>query len=174
MNIAVNGIEIKFISESDLEKNKQILIELLEENYSINFPERNNLKEYAINSYKDMVRFNKDNSAILVGAYDSTKIVGFLWAYKREFLGEKRIHIGHIIVNSSVRARGIGTKLLDRLEMLACQEEIYKIELMATLENENTMKFYKSKNFNITRVQLEKKLGELNENRKSSGKERKL
>jgi len=171
MGTTANGIEIKLISELDLEKNKQNLIELLVENYNINFPNRNDLREYALNNYKDMVRFKKDNSAILIGAFDDWRIVGFIWAYEREFLGEKRIHLGHIIVNSSIRAKGVGSSLLDKLEIITQQKEIYKIELMTSVDNENTMKFYKSKGFNIVRAQLEKKLGESDDNRKSGNKE---
>ena len=75
-------------------------------------------------------------------------------------LGEKRIHIGHIIVNPAVRSSGIGSKLLNYLENLSSQEGIGKIELMTTIENENTMKFYKLNGYSTVRVQLEKKIGE--------------
>ncbi|PAM96782.1 hypothetical protein B4N84_00440, partial [Flavobacterium sp. IR1] len=90
----------------DLIENKNFLIDLLEDNLKINFPNMSNLTKYAINGYDDMLRFKKDNSAILIGAFDKERIIGFLWAYTREILGESRIHIGHIVVNSEVRSRG--------------------------------------------------------------------
>lgn len=158
MECQPSEIEIRMISGVDLEKNRNILIELLNENNEINFPDRSDLEKFAINNYQDMVRFNKDNSAILVGAYLNGTIVGFIWAYRRDFFGEKRIHITHIVVDSKIRGRGVGTKLMDTLEKLSIQEEIFKIDLMTTFTNENAMNFYKAKDFSIARVQLEKKL----------------
>lgn len=158
MDSPTSEIEIKMIIGVDLEKNRDILIELLNENNRINFPDRSDLEKFAINNYQDMVRFNKDNSAILIGAYLNGTIVGFIWAYRRDFFGEKRIHVGHIVVDSKMRGRGLGTKLMDSLEKLSIQEEIFKIDLMTTFTNETTMNFYKAKDFSITRVQLEKKL----------------
>lgn len=162
---ASKKIDIRYISKDDLIKNKSILINLLEDNLKINFSNINNLTEFAIRGYKDMLRFKKDNSAILIGAFEGDTIVGFLWAYEREVLGEKRIHIGHIVVSSKVRSSGIGSKLVNEIEYLARKKGIKKIDLMTTVKNDKTMKFYKSNGFSIVRVQLEKELGDINDNR---------
>jgi ribosomal protein S18 acetylase RimI-like enzyme len=157
-------IEVRLISEEDLINNKEYLIDLLEDNLKINFPNSGDLSKYAIDSYDDMLRFKKDDSAILIGALEKEKIIGILWAYTREIFGERRIHIGHIVVSSEVRAEGIGSKLLKCLEDYSIRENIKKIDLMTTFENEKTMKFYKAKGFSIVRVQLEKDLGDMDDN----------
>jgi ribosomal protein S18 acetylase RimI-like enzyme len=164
MDLESRKIEVRLISVEDLIENKSFLIDLLEDNLKINFPNMSNLTKYAINAYDDMLRFKKGNSAILIGAFDKEKIIGFLWAYTREILGERRIHIGHIVVNSEVRSGGIGSKLLKCLEDYSIYENIKKIDLMTTFENEKTMKFYKAKGYSIVRVQLEKELGDIDEN----------
>lgn len=164
MDLENRKIEVGFINEEELIGNKEDLIELLEDNLKINLPNMDNLTKYAVDSYDDMLRFKKNDSAILIGAFDNEKIIGFLWAHKREFLGDSRVHIGHIVVNSKVRSGGIGTKLLKYLEDYSIRENIKKIDLMATLANENTMKFYKANGFSIVRVQLEKELGDIDGN----------
>ncbi|MDF0727056.1 GNAT family N-acetyltransferase [Cytobacillus sp. S13-E01] len=164
MDLENRKIEVRLISVEDLVENKIFLINLLEDNLKINFPNMSNLTEYAINGYDDMLRFKKDNSAILIGAFDKEKIIGFLWAYTREILSERRIHIGHIVVNSEVRSGGIGSKLLKCLEDYSIRVNIKKIDLMTTLENEKTMKFYKENGYSIVRVQLEKELGDIDDN----------
>lgn len=151
-------IDVRFINEEDLNRDKENLIELLEDNIKINLPNIINFTKYAIENYEDMLRFKKNDSAILIGAFYNEKIVGFIWAHKREVYGDSRLHIGHIVVNSKVRSGGIGTKLLNYLENYSIRENIKKIDLMATLANENTMKFYKANGFSIVRVQLEKEL----------------
>jgi ribosomal protein S18 acetylase RimI-like enzyme len=164
MDLKNRKIEVRLISVEDLIKNKNFLIALLKDNLKINFPNTSNLTKYAINSYDDMLRFKKGNSAILIGAFDKEKIIGFLWAYTREILGEKRVHIGHIVVNSEVRSGGIGSKLLECLEDYSFHENIKKIDLMTTFENEKTMNFYKAKGYSMVRVQLEKELGDIDDN----------
>jgi ribosomal protein S18 acetylase RimI-like enzyme len=165
MDLENRKIEVRLISVEDLIENKNFMIDLLEDNLNINFPNMSNLSKYAINGYNDMLRFKKDNSAILIGAFDNDeKIIGFIWAYTREILGERRVHIGHIVVNSEVRSGGIGSKLLKCLEDYSIRENIKKIDLMTTFENEKTMKFYKANGFSIVRVQLEKELGDIDDN----------
>lgn len=151
-------IEIRLISEEDLIRNECVLIGLLEDNMRINFSAVNDFAELVNSGYNNMLRFQSDGSAILIGAFKGVSILGFLWAYRREVLGEQRLHIGHIIVNSMVRSGGIGTRLLDTLEGIANEKGIKKLELMTTVQNEKTMHFYKSNGFVTVRVQLEKEL----------------
>jgi len=115
---------IQPIELNDLYDYKKVILDLLYENYSVNFPDRSELEKYALKSYKDMVKFCEDKSAIIFGAYEDGTIVGFLWAYSREFLGENRIHLGHIVVNSIYRGKGIGTLMIDSLEKYAIQKKI--------------------------------------------------
>lgn len=151
-------MEIRFVAEDDLIKNEDVLKKLIEENLRINLKCIDNLSELAVNGYNDMIRFIRDGSAIIIGAFESSDLVGFLWAYTRDFLGEQRLYITHIIVGSNVRYSGIGKQLLLTLEGIAQKKNIKKIELIATVENEGAIKFYKKNGFTEERVQLEKEL----------------
>lgn len=151
-------IEIRLISEGDLIRNEGIIKDLLEDNFQINFPYIDDLDELVVKGYNNMLCFKRDGSAIIIGAFEGMVIMGFLWAYKRKVLGEQKLHIDHIIMNAMARSGGIGTRLLNTLERLASEEGIKKFELMTTVENEKTMKFYKTNGFVTVRVQLEKEL----------------
>ncbi|OCA84602.1 GNAT family N-acetyltransferase [Bacillus sp. FJAT-27986] len=164
MYLETRKIEVRLISEEDLNKNRESLIDLLEENFKINFPSMSNLTKDAINTFNDMLRFKKDDSAVLIGAFENEKIIGFLWAYTREILSDRRMHIGHIVVNSEVRSGGIGSRLLKYLEEYSIGVNIKRIDLMTTFENEKTLKFYEANGYSIIRVQLEKELGDCNDN----------
>ncbi len=164
MEIITNSIVIRKVTNEDLIVNKDEIINLLIDNYQINFPDRNGLDIFAENNYANMIKYNLDNTAIIYGAFSEDTIIGFLWAYRKLFLGEKRIHIGHIIVGSHYRGNKIGSRLMNSLEIHAIEEQIYTIELMTTSSNIKTINFYKSKGFNISRVQFEKKLGDKDDN----------
>lgn len=162
MNPKFKEYAVRDLSESDLIAGKKEIVSLLRENLSTNFRNAADMADYAISYYEDMIRYYKDRSAMLFGAFDD-KLIGLLWAYRREFLGERRIHISQIIVNRDYRHCGIGTALLDKLEAYALKEGIRFIELMATLDNATAMNFYKGRGFAAVRVQLEKELGARNE-----------
>lgn len=82
-------------------------------------------------------------------------MLGFLWAYEREVFGEKRLHLDHLIVDANVRATGIGSKLIEKLYDIALVRNVSKIELMATMSNENAVNFYRKHGYDIKRVQME-------------------
>jgi ribosomal protein S18 acetylase RimI-like enzyme len=164
---AAKDIVFRPVKTEDLQKNPDEITRLLYESYRLNFPGKGGLHEFAESRYKDMIRFCKDGSAMLIGAFVDRKIIGFLWAYKRSFLGETRLHISEIAVDSAYRGQGVGTKLLDCIERIAFDEGIQTMELMATKENENVIRFYEKQGFYVTRLQFEKKVKDRGENRLS-------
>lgn len=165
MKIIDKDIIVRLVNDIDLENNSNEFIELLNENYCINFPHRDNLSDFVDVNFYDMRKFNRDGSALIIGSFIDEKIIGFLWAYKRIFLGESKLHISHVVVNSEFRGFGIGTSMINQLEKLALEKDIKVIELLTTSENTNTIQFYKNYGFNVTRLQLEKNLGEINDNK---------
>lgn len=165
MNIINKDIIVRLVNEIDLENNSKEFIGLLNENYHINFPHRNDLSDFVDKNIYDMRKFNKDGSALIIGSFLDEKVIGFLWAYERIFLGESKLHISHIVVNSEFRGFGIGTSMINHLEKLALEKDIKVIELLTTSVNTNTIQFYKNYGFNVTRLQLEKNLGEINDNK---------
>ena len=153
-------VMIKLIVIDEFLHNKKVLIDMLRENLEINFPDRRNFEGYAEDSYEKMKAYLLSAEAILIGAFEEDKLIGFLWAYEKEIIGEKSIHIGHIVVMKNVRSSGIGTKLISFLEVLAVNKDIHKIDLITTLQNKKTVEFYKARGYSEVRVQFEKEIGE--------------
>lgn len=157
-------MEIRLLNKNDIVNNDKKVKELIGENLKLSLTNIGELSKLAKETYENLLEFIDDNSAILVGTIKENEIIGFIWAYKRDFHGEARIHISHIIVDSKIRSAGIGKKMLDLLEDIALENKIKKLELIATAANERTLKFYEKNNFQIARLQFEKELGDLNEN----------
>lgn len=160
MQIQQNKMQIRYINKDDLVFFKNDLIYLLADNIAINFPNKINQNEFAIKSYHEMVKFYDDGSAIIIGVFEYEKLFGFIWAYKKIFFGERRVHISHIIVKEEGRGKGLGSKLLHYFEKEVVRMGIHQIELLTSCNNINTIAFYKSKGFNKTRIQLEKYLND--------------
>ncbi|AOT70136.1 GNAT family N-acetyltransferase [Geosporobacter ferrireducens] len=157
-------IDIRYLSEIDLNENSKEIIELLNDNYLINFPNHHDLSNFAISNFHDMKKFINDGSALIIAAYSGGKVIGFLWAYRRLFLGEERLHISHIVVDAAFRGYGIGTRMIDFIEKYALEKNIKVIELLTTSKNERTIEFYNKHGFSVTRVQFEKNLGDKDDN----------
>ncbi|MDO9556280.1 MAG: GNAT family N-acetyltransferase [Coriobacteriia bacterium] len=151
-------VEVRRITEADIVRNETVLSDLLADNFESNMPFVENPVQLAGTEYDRMLGYQRDGSAILIGAFDEMDIVGFVWAYRREVLGQPRLHVGHIVVDSRTRSRGVGAALLKALEEMARAEGIPRLELMASVDNERTIRFYESNGFATVRVQLEKEM----------------
>lgn len=147
-------MEIRELTEKDLTDYQSDIIGYICDNFMINLPFISEIEKLAEEKYLDIVRFKKDGSAILYGVFEG-KMLGFLWAYEREVFGEKRLHLDHLIVDANVRATGIGSKLIEKLYDIALVRNVSKIELMATMSNENAVNFYRKHGYDIKRVQME-------------------
>ena len=97
--------------------------------------------------------------AIVYGAYDKSKLVGFIWGYPRNFFDEKRIFINCLVVNKEYEKQGIGKKLINRLEDFAKENKYDSIDLTVAPFNENAVGFYNHMGFESERIQMVKKLG---------------
>lgn len=154
----LDDIDIRRVTLEEIKKNKKFIINLLEDNYKLNFPGLYNSYKFAVDSFNDMLNFSENNTAIIIAAFKDNIIVGFVWAYKRDFLDERKIHINHIVIDTEFRGNGIGTKLINAIEIICRDCDVKKIELITTLSNKKTIEFYNSNGFLPTRIYLEKEL----------------
>ena len=148
---------VRDIDEKDIEKNKNIIINLLENNLLISFPKIKCPFETACENYEAMIKFQQDKSAILIGYFTGDTIAGFIWAYKRTVFTEQRLHITHLIVDIIYRRKGAGTMLINALKQKAAEFGAGTIELMTSADNLRALKFYEYCGFQAARVQLELK-----------------
>lgn len=143
---------------------KEISLEILvekEENIKSNIKELlmitniDNVEEIE-NVYNNMIKFKKDKTAILFGAFDkkNNNLVGFIWGYEK--IG--KLHINYFYINKGYRGKGVGQKLINSMYEKAKEKNIDTIELMVGSKNTNAMKFYKKQGFISERVLLCKKI----------------
>ena len=152
------SIQIKPFSEDTFLNNEETLIALLKENMDINFPEIPIDINYVIETYNKMFGYHKDGSAILIGAFLGSRLVGFIWAYKKDFFTKRTLHVREIVVHSKARSCGIGEKLLLEIENIAIEEGIDSLDLMCSIHNKKAAKFYVRIGFIPKRYHFEKRL----------------
>ena len=144
-------MKIRKIKVFDVEKNEIILKKLLKEMLELKFDK---CEEKIEDVYNNMKIFIKDGSAILIGAFEEDKIIGFVWAY---LIKEKTYHINYFAVDENKRSLGIGQKLLDKLYEIAKENNIKNIELLVEANNIKAIKKYKNNEFKEKYIKMEKR-----------------
>lgn len=145
-------MEIRKIDVQDVEENKQELKMLLKEMLELKFGKCENK---ILEVYDNMKKFIEDGSAILIGAFEENKIIGFIWAY---IIKEKTYHINYFAVDKDKRGIGIGQRLLDKLYVIAKENNMENIELLVEAHNDRAIKKYKNNDFQEKYIKMEKKL----------------
>lgn len=93
--------------------------------------------------------------AVVIGTVDEDGIlVGFLWAYPREFLDEKRLFINGIAVSEQYEGTGIAKKMLSYLKNIGKATGYSAIDLMVAPFNHHAVDFYRAAGFEDERIQM--------------------
>lgn len=143
---------IRKVEVQDVKNNEEEFKMLLREMLELKFGKcENKISEV----YDNMKNFIEDGSAILIGAFEESKIVGFIWAY---LIREKTYHINYFAVDKEKRRLGIGQKLLDKLYVIGKENNIVNIELLVEPNNDKAIKKYKNNDFQEKYIKMEKKL----------------
>lgn len=117
-----------------------------------------NNNEKIENTIEEMKCFIEDKSAIVIGAFQKNKLIGFIWGYKTTVNNKIRIHISYFVVNEKYRKQGIGSKLIEKIYKIAKENQIEEVELMVTAHNIPAVNFYERQGFEVERVKLCKKI----------------
>lgn len=149
-------MEAKILSLDEIKHFKNAISSLLCENIRINLPQIEDAEDAAKKHYENLLEYYGNGSVIFLGAVENDNLAGIIWAYRKPFLNETRVHLRDIAVNSDYRGRGVGTLLENKLMEVMKAEGIKTIELMAMSHNEGARNFYKKLGYSETRVFLEK------------------
>lgn len=150
---------VKEIHYKDFLENKSALLQLLIDSYESNF--------YLSKEHSTILGLEKMNlipdylskdSAILIGAFESEILVGFIWMYAHSYFEESRLHINQIVVSKRYRGQGIGGYLMNAAERVAKKMNINIIDLNVSEANSEAMEMYKSRGFMTERRHLKKVL----------------
>ena len=99
---------------------------------------------------------NDKNQHIIIGYEDETtrKIIGFIHAQMYEsFYSDLGLNILGLAVNPDFQGRGIGRKLIEKLEQYAVENSISFIRLNSALKREEAHKFYEHIGYTCDKVQ---------------------
>ena len=110
----------------------------------------------AYEKMESLISHLADNTAIVYGAFENEKIVGFIWAYPHQFREELRMYISEIRVEEEYRNRGIGTELLKMVEARAKEMGIGAIYLHMEADNPDVKRFYIAAGYTEERIQMRK------------------
>lgn len=108
--------------------------------------------EYSQKRIEQLNDFLEKGMAILFSAKINNEIVGFAWCYLHDFFDEKRLFINVLSVDENFQKKGIGKMLINEIEKYAKKKDINTIDVIASIENENSIGFYEHLNFKKSRI----------------------
>ena len=105
-----------------------------------------------------MPGYIEDNSAVIIGAFDNEKLVGFIWGYIIQIFEETRLHSYMGAVHPHYRGYHIAKRLMEQQFEEARKREIFIIEAMVTKENQAAYNWHLKTGFREERVKMRKVL----------------
>lgn len=154
-------MRIKALTTNDFINNKSTILELLVETYMLNFDISKAKSEVICKGkIEELLEYLNQNHVILIGAYQEELLVGFLWSYKHEFFGEKRLHINQIVVQTDYRGKKVGSKLMEAVEEVAKEQKINTIDLFVSEDNLKAINMYDSIGYMTERRYMKKNIQE--------------
>lgn len=122
------------------------------------FPNREIDEGYFFSRVGTLKQYIKENNATVYAVKNEIGLLGFIWFFVKVSVDEKVIHIVHFIVDEKHRGYGVGTKLLNKVEEYSFKKDIGTIELLVTKDNNEAVKFYENRDFQIERFVMKKRL----------------
>ena len=147
-------LQINRIDAGQARRHEGELARLLHENYRIGFPDSDVELAYAAEKIRGLVRYLETNDAVVYGALDDGRLLGFLWGVRRMILSTPRFHINELIVAADCRGQGIGRRLVDAFVEDAARNGVDTVDLFCSKTNAGGVAFYESLGFEIERYQM--------------------
>lgn len=120
------------------------------------------IKAITIHNRDRMIQFFEEHwwsSQMIIssGIYNCDQLDGYIYEEAEEILGlltyvfhEEALEV--ISLDSVQEGQGIGSKLMQAVELLAKQKGLLKITLLTTNDNLNALKFYQKRGYRIVKV----------------------
>ncbi|MDJ1090128.1 GNAT family N-acetyltransferase [Macrococcus caseolyticus] len=115
-------------------------------------------EDKALKKYYDIFSFIENESSYIYGHLENDTLVSLIWAYKREINDEDRVHISYISVESAYSGRGYGSALIKKIRDTSLKNNIKKLELNVSSNNENALKLYEKLGFVTESILLTKQI----------------
>lgn len=154
-------MKIILATTEDLVENKKEILELMKEIYEINFRNQSFFIFEAEKLFSEMNSYIQDGSARILLALKRKKLIGLLWAYPHDYMGVIKMHINHFIIADKYRHQGLGQELLKKILIIAKENNIESLDLMASSDNCSAVKFYQKRGFKAERIYYSGKVEEI-------------
>lgn len=152
-------VEIRKMNVNELSIQKVKIQSLLNVTYKLNFEiSTSKSEQLAAEKTDSMLDYINADEGFVYGAFDSVDLAGFVWFFVYEKIGEKRVHINQIVVDSEFRRKGIAKKLLNMVESFAKEHNIKKIDLNVSSNNLAAINLYSQNDFKNESVLMSKKI----------------
>lgn len=151
-------VQIINMSIADLKTHFKDFLDLFAENTRGHVTDQVIEDSYIKNKADETFDYLKKGQAILLGLFVNNKLAGFLWAYPRLFLEEQRLYINSLIIDKAYRGRQYGKALMDEIERIALEKNIYVIDVSTASFKTDAIRFYEKLGYKHERVQLRKGL----------------
>lgn len=150
-------MDIKKLSSYDCDVHRQTLAQyIFESNNHCHYINNYSLTE-AESKVFEMKEYIKGGKAIVYGAIENEKLMGFVWSYTYPFREDtNRLYVSIIHVNDICRSKGIGNLLLKALEIEAKELGYNAIFLHTEAFNDGAIHFYEREGFTKERIQFSK------------------
>lgn len=146
---------------------KDLLVEL--EEYIISI-DKDNLDQIGKNYREEMIKFDLEevnsNNGKSYLAVEDEKAIGLIMGYivkyeKSDYLDykcPKKGRISELIVSKNTRSKGIGRKLMNKMEEYFKSNECKYISVEVFSYNENGIRFYKNNNYHTRCIDMIKEI----------------
>ena len=131
------GIKVQFIRQATI-NDKEIIYNLL-----VQLEER----EFDKRMYSDIYEVNLLNPAVFYLVYEeASSVVGFISIHIQKLLHHSGniAEIQELIVDQSVRGKGIGKQLFEQARLIAIENECMQLEVCCNQKRKESHQFYES------------------------------
>ena len=146
------------MSQADFPRWKAAISQLLFDSMRINFPNYEIDVSYCNAKCAEIDTYLKDNKAIIYLAVSEGALLGWIWLHEIRRVKTKRLHVAEIAIVSSVRGKGVGTRLLQVAESYAKDHGYAEMDLLVTESNSKAIQFYEKANYVSERRLMKKTL----------------
>ncbi|MFD1020898.1 GNAT family N-acetyltransferase [Thalassobacillus hwangdonensis] len=123
------------------------------------------VKPHDYEAFKDFFKgiIHKENYLFLL-AEEAGEAIGYAWLEVKEYpenpfkYGYKALYVHQISINQAYRNGGYGTKLMDKIETLAEERGLTRVELDYWAENVDAAAFYEKRGFLQNKVFVHKEV----------------
>ncbi len=155
-------MKIKRLFAKDCEKYQKELTYYIYESVKNAAFEESYVEEQAYQKYQELHDYLDQEKAIVFGAFEEQRLIGFLWSYPYPFRDDKkRLYVSILHIDSEFRNKHYGEELLKKMEDVAVDLGFQAIYLHAEAQNQGALRFYERAGYKKERIQLVKQVSSM-------------